>query len=103
AMCRRLGFRHLRDVVGDDGSVTKLMVISTKDLDTGFAVSLLGAGWSRRVAPAPAALRDALRRGAEEAYRQCFVEAAFGHGWPTPVERTGPGARPAPQPGRSTR
>ncbi|MFF0835388.1 MULTISPECIES: PfkB family carbohydrate kinase [unclassified Streptomyces] len=66
---------------------------------TGFAVSLLGAGWSRRVAPAPAALRDALRRGAEEAYRQCFVEAAFGHGWPTPVERTGPGARPAPQAG----
>ncbi|MGV9420213.1 GNAT family N-acetyltransferase [Streptomyces sp. NPDC003674] len=35
AMCRRLGFRHLRDVVGDDGSVTKLMVISTKDPDTG--------------------------------------------------------------------
>ncbi|MFE5406006.1 GNAT family N-acetyltransferase [Streptomyces sp. NPDC056580] len=35
AMCRRLGFRHLRDVVGDDGSVTKLMVISTKDPDNG--------------------------------------------------------------------
>ncbi|MDI1458516.1 GNAT family N-acetyltransferase [Streptomyces sp. ATE26] len=35
AMCRRLGFRHLRDVVGDDGSVTKLMVISTKDPETG--------------------------------------------------------------------
>ncbi|WP_079174889.1 GNAT family N-acetyltransferase [Streptomyces malaysiense] len=29
AMCRRLGFRHLRDVVGDDGSVTKLLVIPT--------------------------------------------------------------------------
>lgn len=28
AMCRRLGFRHLRDVVGDDGSVTKMYVIS---------------------------------------------------------------------------
>ncbi|MBB5928535.1 GNAT family N-acetyltransferase [Streptomyces echinatus] len=31
AMCRRLGFREVRDVVGDDGSVTKLVVISTKD------------------------------------------------------------------------
>ncbi|MFF5406796.1 GNAT family N-acetyltransferase [Streptomyces misionensis] len=29
AMCTRLGFRHLRDVVGDDGSVTKLLVIPT--------------------------------------------------------------------------
>ncbi|QNT97774.1 Acetyltransferase (GNAT) domain protein [Streptomyces griseofuscus] len=29
AMCRRLGFRYLRDVVGDDGSVTKLLVIPT--------------------------------------------------------------------------
>ncbi len=31
-MCRRLGFRHVRDVVGDDGSVTKLLVVSTTDL-----------------------------------------------------------------------
>jgi ribosomal-protein-alanine N-acetyltransferase len=31
AMCRRLGFRHLRDVVGDDGSVTRMFVISTTD------------------------------------------------------------------------
>ncbi|MFB7122161.1 GNAT family N-acetyltransferase [Kitasatospora sp. NPDC056273] len=31
AMCRRLGFRHLRDVVGDDGSVTKLLAVSTAD------------------------------------------------------------------------
>jgi ribosomal-protein-alanine N-acetyltransferase len=30
-MCRRLGFRHVRDVVGDDGSVTKLLVIPTRD------------------------------------------------------------------------
>ncbi|MFE7588426.1 GNAT family N-acetyltransferase [Kitasatospora sp. NPDC057512] len=30
-MCRRLGFRHLRDVVGDDGSVTKLLAVSTTD------------------------------------------------------------------------
>lgn len=29
SMCRRLGFRHVRDVVADDGSVTKLLVIST--------------------------------------------------------------------------
>lgn len=33
AMCRRLGFRHLRDVVGDDGSVTKMLVISTCTAD----------------------------------------------------------------------
>ncbi|WP_042368098.1 GNAT family N-acetyltransferase [Streptacidiphilus neutrinimicus] len=31
-MCRRLGFRELRDVVGDDGSVTRMVVISTTDL-----------------------------------------------------------------------
>ncbi|GAA2993322.1 MULTISPECIES: GNAT family N-acetyltransferase [unclassified Kitasatospora] len=30
-MSHRLGFRHLRDVVGDDGSVTKLLAISTTD------------------------------------------------------------------------
>ncbi|WP_194892236.1 GNAT family N-acetyltransferase [Catenulispora pinisilvae] len=30
-LCRRLGFRHLRDVVGDDGTVTKMLVISTAD------------------------------------------------------------------------
>ncbi|MFQ6142323.1 GNAT family N-acetyltransferase [Streptomyces seoulensis] len=29
SMCRRLGFRELRDVVGDDGSVTKLLIIPT--------------------------------------------------------------------------
>ncbi|WP_240468010.1 GNAT family N-acetyltransferase [Streptomyces dangxiongensis] len=29
AMCRRLGFRHVRDVVDDDGAVTKLLVIPT--------------------------------------------------------------------------
>ncbi|QMU76778.1 GNAT family N-acetyltransferase [Streptacidiphilus sp. PB12-B1b] len=28
-MCRRLGFRHLRDVVGDDGSVTRMLVVPT--------------------------------------------------------------------------
>ena len=30
-MCRRLGFRHLRDVVSDDGSVTKMLVVSTTE------------------------------------------------------------------------
>ncbi|MGW7819957.1 GNAT family N-acetyltransferase [Streptomyces puniciscabiei] len=29
AMCRRLGFRHLRDVVADDGTVTRMLVIPT--------------------------------------------------------------------------
>ncbi|WP_406724102.1 hypothetical protein WJ438_04770 [Streptomyces sp. GD-15H] len=33
AMARRLGFRHVRDVVGDDGTVTKMVVISTTDPD----------------------------------------------------------------------
>ncbi|MET7441513.1 GNAT family N-acetyltransferase [Streptomyces sp. NPDC005496] len=31
ALARRMGFRHVRDVVGDDGSVTKMLVISTTD------------------------------------------------------------------------
>lgn len=30
-LCRRLGFRPLRDVVADDGSVTKMLVISTTE------------------------------------------------------------------------
>jgi RimJ/RimL family protein N-acetyltransferase len=30
-MCRRLGFRFLRDVVGEDGTVTKMIVISTTE------------------------------------------------------------------------
>ena len=30
-MCGRLGFRHVRDVVGDDGSVTKMLVVSTTE------------------------------------------------------------------------
>ncbi|MET8773092.1 GNAT family N-acetyltransferase [Streptomyces sp. NPDC004658] len=31
AMCRRLGFRHVRDVVADDGTVTRLLVVSTRE------------------------------------------------------------------------
>ncbi|MDK1344704.1 GNAT family N-acetyltransferase [Streptomyces sp. 378] len=33
AMCRRLGFRHVRDVTGDDGKVTKLMVITATEAE----------------------------------------------------------------------
>ncbi|QMU70577.1 GNAT family N-acetyltransferase [Streptacidiphilus sp. P02-A3a] len=29
--CQRMGFRHVRDVVGDDGTVTKMLVISTTE------------------------------------------------------------------------
>ncbi len=28
-MAERLGFHHVRDVIGDDGSVTKMLMIST--------------------------------------------------------------------------
>ncbi|MEU5211499.1 GNAT family protein [Streptomyces sp. NPDC020742] len=31
ALCDRLGFRHVRDVVGEDGTVTKMLVVATKD------------------------------------------------------------------------
>ncbi|MGW0537437.1 GNAT family N-acetyltransferase [Streptomyces sp. NPDC003032] len=31
ALCRRLGFRHVRDVVADDGSVTKMLLIPVTD------------------------------------------------------------------------
>ncbi|MFI9272173.1 GNAT family N-acetyltransferase [Kitasatospora sp. NPDC052896] len=31
ALCRRLGFRHLRDVVADNGSVTKMLIVSTTE------------------------------------------------------------------------
>ncbi|MGV9760323.1 GNAT family N-acetyltransferase [Streptomyces tricolor] len=42
ALCRRLGFRHVRDVVAEDGSVTKLLVIPTTG--TGGAAGGEGAG-----------------------------------------------------------
>ncbi|MGW0133524.1 PfkB family carbohydrate kinase [Streptomyces sp. NPDC003299] len=80
----------------DPGSVSDTMGCGDAFL-AGFAVSLLRDGWSRRVPPAPAALRDALRQGAEAAYHQCFVEAAFGCGWPTPATRAGHAAGPAAQ------
>ncbi|CAL9661319.1 hypothetical protein SUDANB126_07018 [Streptomyces sp. enrichment culture] len=31
ALCRRLGFRHVRDVTGDDGEVTQPMVIAATE------------------------------------------------------------------------
>ncbi len=37
ALCRRLGFRHVRDVVADDGSVTKMLVIPVTEGRAGAA------------------------------------------------------------------
>ncbi|MFJ2263667.1 PfkB family carbohydrate kinase [Streptomyces sp. NPDC087844] len=56
----------------------------------GFAVSLLRDGWSRQLPPTRAALDGALRHGAQAAYDQCFVEAAFGCGRPTPTPTPAP-------------
>jgi sugar/nucleoside kinase (ribokinase family) len=50
----------------------------------GFAASLLREGWSRRDRPRAESLRRALEAGAGTAYQQCFVEAAFGWGRPSP-------------------
>jgi fructoselysine 6-kinase len=51
---------------------------------TGFAVSLLRGGWTDLAGTSgglsPELLRRALADGADAAYEQCFVEAAFGHG-----------------------
>ncbi|MFF9091096.1 PfkB family carbohydrate kinase [Streptomyces sp. NPDC014991] len=52
----------------------------------GFVVSLLRDGWSRQDPPSGEALERALRQGSQAAYHQCFVEAAFGCGRPTPAE-----------------
>ncbi|MET9343449.1 PfkB family carbohydrate kinase [Nonomuraea sp. NPDC003804] len=51
----------------------------------GFAVSLLRAGWTAGRRPSERMIERALHDGADSAYRQCFVEGAFGHG--RPVER----------------
>ncbi|WP_214413198.1 PfkB family carbohydrate kinase [Sphaerisporangium fuscum] len=48
----------------------------------GFAVSLLRGGWSKAAPLELETIELALRDGAESAYRQCFVEGAFGHGRP---------------------
>ncbi|MFT4232813.1 MAG: PfkB family carbohydrate kinase [Leucobacter sp.] len=50
----------------------------------GFVVQLLGEGWSRLNAPDAERLRRGLHAGAEASREQCFVEAAFGRGRPTP-------------------
>jgi sugar/nucleoside kinase (ribokinase family) len=76
----------------DPGALTDTMGCGDAFL-AGFAVSLLRAGWSRRTRPAPQALEQALEQGAQAAYRQCFVESAFGCGRPTPASAEGgPGA-----------
>ncbi|MEV4111349.1 PfkB family carbohydrate kinase [Nonomuraea sp. NPDC049695] len=46
----------------------------------GFAASLLRDGWTSAARPEPGQIARALRRGAESARDQCFVEGAFGHG-----------------------
>jgi fructoselysine 6-kinase len=48
----------------------------------GFVVSLLGAGWSRGVAPSREQLASALEAGSDAAHAQCFVEGAFGRARP---------------------
>ncbi|MFC9930074.1 GNAT family N-acetyltransferase [Streptomyces sp. NPDC127190] len=59
AMCRRLGFRHVRDVVDEDGSVTKMLVVPTLPADAGPADRApSGAGAADR-APLPAGATDA--------------------------------------------
>ncbi|MEV6396832.1 PfkB family carbohydrate kinase [Streptomyces sp. NPDC051907] len=49
---------------------------------TGFVVALLRSGWTTDARPGERAVAHALRRGADSAYAQCFVEGAFGHGRP---------------------
>ncbi|MEU8471745.1 PfkB family carbohydrate kinase [Streptomyces sp. NPDC029006] len=93
-----LATRGLAGAIAYDGRTTAAAPARTADpgsmSDTmgcgdafvaGFAVSLLRDGWSRRDSPTPAALERALHQGAQAAYHQCFVEAAFGCGWPTPA------------------
>ncbi|MEU6776078.1 GNAT family N-acetyltransferase [Streptomyces sp. NPDC046759] len=53
AMCRRLGFRHLRDVVADDGSVTKMLVVPTTT--GGFAGPAPASGLAGAADPVAAA------------------------------------------------
>ncbi|MEU0852135.1 PfkB family carbohydrate kinase [Streptomyces flaveolus] len=72
----------------DPGSMSDTMGCGDAFL-AGFVVALLRDGWSRRVPPAPGTLEHALRRGAQAAYEQCFVEAAFGCGRPTPAVKAG--------------
>lgn len=50
---------------------------------TGFAVSLLRAGWSAHRAVEPPVLERALHDGADAAHAQCLVEGAFGGGSPS--------------------
>lgn len=56
----------------------------------GFVVSLLGGGWRTGGAPDPRLFDAALRAGATAARDQCFIEAAFARGRPTPSDPTTP-------------
>jgi sugar/nucleoside kinase (ribokinase family) len=93
-----LATRGLAGAVAYDGRVTATAPARVADprrmRDTmgcgdaflaGFVVSLLRDGWSRHTTPSGTTVERALRRGAEAAYDQCFVEAAFGCGRPTPA------------------
>ncbi|MDQ1041685.1 fructoselysine 6-kinase [Streptomyces sp. V3I8] len=93
-----LATRGLEGAIAYDGAVTATAPSRPADpasmSDTmgcgdaflaGFVVSLLREGWARGLPPARAALDGALRHGAQAAYDQCFVEAAFGCGRPTPA------------------
>ncbi|MFF8867771.1 PfkB family carbohydrate kinase [Streptomyces sp. NPDC015139] len=92
-----LATRGLDGAIAHDGRTTTATPASAEDPDAmhdtmgcgdaflaGFVVSLLRDGWSRRTALPARALDRALRQGAQAAYHQCFVEAAFGCGRPTP-------------------
>ncbi|MGW5606479.1 PfkB family carbohydrate kinase [Streptomyces sp. NPDC003753] len=97
-----LATRGLEGAVAYDGRTTATVPARTADplsmsdtmgcgdaFLTAFAVSLLRDGWSRRDPASGSALERALRHGAEAAYRQCFVEAAFGCGRPTGASTAG--------------
>ncbi|MFH9657285.1 GNAT family N-acetyltransferase [Streptomyces sp. NPDC017248] len=77
AMCRRLGFRHVRDVVDDDGAVTKLLVIPTRQPDEGTtAGGALAVGQAESAGDRP---EPAVDRG-ESAV--AGLEPALGRGEP---------------------
>ncbi|MEU5720069.1 PfkB family carbohydrate kinase [Streptomyces sp. NPDC020403] len=94
--------RGLDGAIAYDGTVTATTPAHAADPATmcdtmgcgdaflaGFLVSLLRDGWTRHTSPDREAMHRALRHGALAAYNQCFVEAAFGWGRPTPTASTG--------------
>ncbi|AYN43201.1 sugar kinase [Streptomyces dangxiongensis] len=106
-----LATRGLDGAIAYDGRTTAATPARAADPDSmsdtmgcgdaflaGFAVALLRSGWSRHVSLTAEALEHALYQGAQAAYHQCFVEAAFGCGWPAPAARTGGGNASEPMP-----